>query len=58
MIASLIVTVAVTTSPAFNVEFKAPVALLIATLETVGAVVSKVNNRAVLAAEVLPVRSI
>ena len=39
-VASLMVTVTVTTSPAFSVLFTAPVAVLMATALTVGAVVS------------------
>ena len=40
VVASLMVTVTVTTSPAFSVLLTAPVALLMATALTVGAVVS------------------
>jgi len=48
--ASLIVTVTVTTSPAFKVALCAPVAPVIATEETVGAMVSTFTETLALAA--------
>ena len=55
--ASLNVTVAVTTSPAFKVLFCAPVALVSATPLTVGALVSTVSVKAALCAPTLPAAS-